>query len=72
MITQRNGVRYSQLLRLPYFDLVRMSTVDPMHTFLLGMVKRETELNVSSLSSSDKCEFLRRLKSITPYDIGIT
>lgn len=70
-IAQRNGVRYSQLLRLPYFDIVRMTTVDPMHAFLLGMVKRETELNVSMLSSNDKCEFLRRLKSIKlPYDIG--
>lgn len=26
---------------LPYFDIVRMVTTDPMHTFLLGMVKCE-------------------------------
>ena len=70
-IAQRNGVRYSQLLRLPYFDIVRMTTVDPMHTFLLGMVKRETELNLSLMSSDNNCELIRRLKSIKlPYDIG--
>lgn len=70
-IAQKNGVRYSQLIRLPYFDIVRMTTVDPMHTFLLGMVKRETEFNLSMLTPTDKSEFLRRLGSIKlPYDIG--
>ena len=34
----RNGVRYSELLRLPYFDIVRMTITEPMHTFLLEMV----------------------------------
>lgn len=70
-IAQKNGVRYSELIRLPYFDIVRMTTVDPMHTFLLGMVKRETELNLSMLTPTDKSEFLRRLQSMKlPYDIG--
>ncbi len=42
-----------------------------MHTFLLGMVKKETELNYSILTPINKREFLRRLKSIRlPYDIG--
>ena len=70
-IAQRNGVRYSELVRLPYFDIVRMATVDPMHTFLLGMVKRETELNLDMLIPAEKKEFLRRLKKVRlPYDIG--
>ena len=29
------GVRYSVLLKLPYFDIIRMHVVDPMHNFLL-------------------------------------
>ena len=70
-IAQKNGVRYSDLLRLPYFDIVRMTTIDPMHTFLLGMVKREAELNLELLTQADKCELKRRLKNIRlPYNIG--
>lgn len=70
-IAQKNGVRYSELLRLPYFDIVRMSTTDPMHTFLLGMVKRETSLNLQLLDPTQRKVFLRRLKSMrVPYDIG--
>ena len=71
LIAQRNGVRYTELVRLPYFDTVRMSCVDPMHTFLLGMVRRETELNLAMLSPTKKNEFLRRMKLLKlPYDIG--
>ena len=70
-IAQKYGVRYSELLRLPYFDIVRMTTTDPMHTFLLGMVRRETELNLEYLSSRQRQEFIRRVKSVRiPYDVG--
>lgn len=70
-IAQKNGVRASELSRLPYLDLVRTNCLDPMHTFLLGMVKRETELNMAQLSPSQKNEFLRRVKSLKlPYDLG--
>lgn len=30
------AVRWSELVRLPYFDLCRMVVVDPMHNLLLG------------------------------------
>jgi hypothetical protein len=30
------GVRWTELARLNYFDIVRMTIVDPMHVFLLG------------------------------------
>ncbi len=33
------GVRFSQLLRLPYFDTINYSVVDPMHNVLLGTYK---------------------------------
>ena len=70
-IAMRNGVRYSELLRLPYLDIVRMSTTDPMHTFLLGMVRRETELIIDQLDPSQRQEFVRRVKSFkVPYDVG--
>ena len=31
-----HGVRYSELNRLPYFDPIRMTIIDPMHNILLG------------------------------------
>ena len=70
-IAQKNGVRYSELMRLPYFDIVKMCATDPMHTILLGMVKKETELNLRLLGASQKKEFIRRVKSVrVPYDLG--
>lgn len=70
-IAKKNGFRYSQLLRLPYFDMVRMTATDPMHSFLLGLVKRETELNLQLLTPTQRQEFIRRVKSIKmPSDVG--
>ncbi|GBE84457.1 hypothetical protein SCP_0604360 [Sparassis crispa] len=36
-----HGVRWTELARLPYFDPVRMTVIDPMHNFLLGVVKNQ-------------------------------
>ncbi|KAG1729231.1 hypothetical protein EDD22DRAFT_853172 [Suillus occidentalis] len=33
------ATRYTQLSRLPYFDLVEQIVIDPMHNFFLGLVK---------------------------------
>jgi len=33
------GVRYSELFNLPYYDPVRMHTIDPMHNLYLGTAK---------------------------------
>ena len=33
------GVRWSELLRLPYFDIARCIVVDPMHNLFLGLIK---------------------------------
>ncbi|KAG2191149.1 hypothetical protein INT47_012155 [Mucor saturninus] len=38
-----NGVRWSQLHRLGYFDLVRGTIIDPMHNLFLGTAKRMVE-----------------------------
>lgn len=38
------GVRYSDLLRLPYFDIIRCHLVDPMHNLFLGTSKRMVSL----------------------------
>lgn len=35
-----HGARWFELARLPYFDPVRMSVIDPMHCLLLGVLPR--------------------------------
>lgn len=39
-LTKEYGVRYSVLLELPYFDVVRFTIIDPMHNLFLGIAKR--------------------------------
>jgi hypothetical protein len=36
---KQTGVRWSELLRLPYFDPIRFLTIDPMHCLFLGIAK---------------------------------
>ncbi|KAI1786548.1 hypothetical protein LXA43DRAFT_1099092 [Ganoderma leucocontextum] len=38
---KEHSVRYFELSRLPYFDPVRMTVLDPMHNILLGVVKTQ-------------------------------
>ena len=38
------GCRYSVLLKLPYFDPVRMLVIDPMHNLFLGTAKHMLKL----------------------------
>ncbi|TDL15548.1 hypothetical protein BD410DRAFT_732539 [Rickenella mellea] len=38
---KENGVRWTELARLPYLDLVRCTVIDPMHNLLLGIVKTQ-------------------------------
>lgn len=33
-----HATRWSELARLPYFDMVRMIVIDPMHNLLLGQL----------------------------------
>ncbi len=37
-IVEQTGVRWSELLRLPYFDPARSVVIDPMHNLLLGLI----------------------------------
>jgi hypothetical protein len=39
-LVRKTGVRYSALLRLPYWDPTRFTLVDSMHAFFLGNLKR--------------------------------
>ena len=42
-IEQSYGIRYSALLSLPYFDVIRHHVVDPMHALFLGIAKTYSE-----------------------------
>jgi hypothetical protein len=37
--TKNTGVRWSELLRLPYFDPIKFIVVDPMHCLFLGIAR---------------------------------
>ena len=36
---KEHGARYTELIRLPYVNLVRMTVIDPMHNLFLGTAK---------------------------------
>ena len=66
-----HGVCYSELIRLPYFDIIRMSITDPMHTILLGLVHIEAKLCLSSLPNAMMSQFYSLIQRVeVPYDIG--
>ena len=43
-LEKQYGLRYSILLALPYFDVVRFHTVDPMHNLFLGIAKKTVKI----------------------------
>ena len=60
-----------ELVRLPYFDMVKMLVTDPMHTILLGMVQNEVNLCLQNIPESNLAEVYKRIQGIwLPYDIG--
>ncbi|CAB4011940.1 Hypothetical predicted protein [Paramuricea clavata] len=67
------GVRYSELLRLPYFDCIRFTVIDPMHNLFLGTAKHtmETWLNASILTSADLEKVQKKVDEVhVPTNIG--
>ena len=67
------GVRYSELLRLPYLDIIRCHLIDPMHNLFLGTAKNVFSLwkekGILNESLSDKIQ--QKIDSlITPVHAG--
>lgn len=55
-VESRYGTRYTELLRLPYFDCVKFTIVDPMHNLFMGSAKHIMQnvwLNESNSLLSD-------------------
>ena len=72
-IEKEYGVRYTELLRLPYFDTMHFSVVDPMHNKLLGTAKHVTALwkkeNILNETIGEHAQEIVD-KFVTPSDIG--
>ena len=67
------GVRFSELLPLPYFGTVRFSVVDPMHNILLGTAKMMMTIwKTKGLITHPQLDEIQRLVDsfITPSDVG--
>ena len=74
-ISQKQGVKYSELSRLPYFDMVQNFLIDPMHNLLMGLVSDIGDVlitNNNNLMSDKERETLARRLSVlrVPYDLG--
>ncbi len=71
-LESKYGCRYSVLLKLPYFDPVRMAIIDPMHNLYLGTAKRllkDVWVAESFISSTDMNLIQSRVDAIQapPY-----
>src|SRR5206468_13010779 len=69
-----NLVRWSEMLRLPYFNPIRHLIVDPMHCLFLGIAKwivKKLWIDGGKLSKSDLKLMENRAKQIKlPADMG--
>ena len=68
-----HGVRYSILLELPYFDIVRYHIIDPMHNLLLGTAKHVMKTWISKRTITPRnLEIIEKeaSKIKSPYDVG--
>ena len=43
-IEKENGARYSELLRLPYYNVIRYHVIEPMHNLFVGIAKHTTSI----------------------------
>ena len=67
------GCRYSELLRLPYFDCIRFVIIDPMHNLLLGTAKHMFQIWTEKkyLKSQDLKDIQEHINNIVvPPDVG--
>ena len=72
-IEREQGCRYSALIKLPYFDVIRFSVVDPMHNLLLGTAKHVLSVWTATgvLQKSHFESIQAKVDTfVTPTDIG--
>lgn len=67
------GIRFSELLRLPYYNSIRFSVVDPMHNVLLGSAEHIVVLwKENGIIQNTHFTFVQDIvdKFVTPADVG--
>ena len=71
---KEHGVRWTELLRLPYMDPIRFAVVDPMHCLFLGVAKwiiKSIFINQEKLTINQLRVAQNRMDNIElPSDIG--
>lgn len=71
---RRTHVRWSEMLRLPYFDPIRYLVVDPMHNLFLGIahwIVKRLWIDNGKITKSDLELMEKRAKKIKiPADLG--
>jgi len=71
---KEHGVRWTELLRLPYMDPIRFAVVDPMHCLFLGVAKwiiKSIFVNQNKLTMEKLRVAQERMKHVDlPSDIG--
>lgn len=72
-IESNHGCRYSVLLELPYYNVIRYCVVDPMHNLLLGTAKHVMVVWTSTglITKSHLPHIQERVDAFfTPNDVG--
>ena len=72
-IEREFGARFTELIRLPYFDTIRFSVIDPMHNILLGSAKHVTVLwKLMGVLTEANNKHIQTVvdKFVAPSDIG--
>ena len=67
------GIRYSELLRLPYFDPIRGHTIDLMHNLFLGTAKHTFKVWIKNgiLNDGKLNKIDERMKALScPSEVG--
>lgn len=72
-IEREHGCRYSVLIELPYYNVIRFCVIDPMHNLLLGTAKRMMSVWISTgvINKSQFAYIQDKVDAfVTPTDIG--
>ena len=71
-LEKQYGARYTELLRLPYFDVIEYHVVDPMHNLLLGTSKHMMKIWKEQYILKDKdFEYLQEIVNRTKVPVCI-
>ena len=67
------GIKYSELVHLPYFDIIRCHVIDPMHCIFLGLAKHTIQIwkDKKILTANDFSLLQRKVDiMVSPSKIG--